>query len=237
MRLSRRSKGCLWEVNTIECGLQTVDERINNDTLNRRFHRKRYFENFLKLHEKGKDRISVSVIYGLPRDTYEGFRKTMDTVLSELGAEHFIGYRFNVLPGTYFRDHAEEYGLVFEKDPPHRILSSNTFSEEEIRKSGRLVFYLYLFTTIFRGVMRVVKKNVEKHQLDVYERIIEHIAELYPEFLSGLYDHFEKDEDFEFVLRMDEYLKDRKYVDQRYDIIRAAREIVLNYNNNNNDLK
>jgi radical SAM superfamily enzyme YgiQ (UPF0313 family) len=215
--------------NTIECGLQTVDEHLNNRVLNRKFNKNLYFKNFRKLQRRAKDRASLSIIYGLPGDSYEGFRKTVDTIFSELKTGHFIGYRFNVLPGSYFWEHAKDYNLVFEKEPPHRIISSDTFSKEDIRKAGRLTFYMYLFSTILKGIMRVVEKNVPRNQLPVYEKIMEQISDHHPEFVSPLYDDFVKEGDFEFVFRLGAYLNDRRSVRQRYDIIRDAREIVQNH--------
>jgi anaerobic magnesium-protoporphyrin IX monomethyl ester cyclase len=213
-------------VNTIECGLQTVDEHLNNRVLKRKFNKDLYFKNFKKLRKCAKDRVSLSIIYGLPGDTYAGFRKTVDTIFSELKTRHFIGYRFNVLPGSYFWEHAEDYRLIFEKDPPHRIISSDTFSEEDILKAGRLTFFLYLFSTVLKGIMRVVEKNVPHNQLRVYDEIIQHISDHYPAFVSPLYDNFVKEGDFEFVFRLGAYLTDKRYVGQRYDIIRDARGIV-----------
>ncbi len=87
--------------------------------------------------------------------------------------------------------------------------------------------------------MRVIEKNVPHNQLSVYEKIIRHISDHYPEFVSPLYDNFKKEEDFEFMLRMGAYLTDKRYVSQRYDIIRDAREIVQNHQqaaNNEKDI-
>jgi radical SAM superfamily enzyme YgiQ (UPF0313 family) len=213
------------------CGLQTIDEHVNNQHLNRRFHRERYIRNLRLLEARLGKNIMVEIICGLPGETYAGFKRTVEFLLSEVKQSMFACSRFRVLPASYFWDHAGDYNLVYQKDPPHFLLFSDTFSKEDMDKANRLVFFIHLFFTILKGVKRMVEKNVFNNQLSVYEKIIDHISGRYPEFVSYFYNLAEAEEDVaECVYRT---VKDpsiyKELGELRYDIIRDAREIVRSH--------
>lgn len=213
------------------CGLQTIDEHVNNHHLKRRFHKERYVRNLRLLEERLGKSIMVEIICGLPGETYEGFKRTVEFLLSEVKQSMFACSRFRVLPSSYFWDHSGDYHLVYQMDPPHFLLFSDTFSKEDMEKANRLVFFIHLFFTLLKGVKRVVEKNVFNNQLSVYEKIIDHISVAYPEFVSYFYGLAEAEEDVaECVYRTVKDLSIYKELGQlRYDIIRDARAIVRSH--------
>ena len=227
--------------NFISCGLQTVDETVSSEHLSRPFNEKKYTGNLLRILERAKEvgryddmknSIKLEIIYGLPGDCYEGFERTFDYVLSELGFNAFFSIRFEMLPGSYFWDHADDYRLSYCEKAPHYLLSSSTFSERDMERAVQLVFYHHLFTTVLRGISRAVDKNVRKNKLDVYKKIIRHIEDEYPEFVSTLYGYFDPVYiESGFRDKIEAYMLDRKHVELRYKIIREAREIVVGGSN------
>jgi hypothetical protein len=218
---------------------QTIDETVNRRHLNRPFDRVRYIGNLKRILDKSKragrfdamkQNLKLEIIYGLPGETYEGFEQTFDFVISELEFSTFFCIRFEVLPGSYFWEHAHEYQLVYEKEAPHYLISSPTFSRKDMDRAVTLVFFYNLFDTILKGVQRVVDKNIRQNKLRIYKRIIQHISQHYPEFVSSLYRHFDPAYiESGFREKIDRYLSDKRYIDLRYQIIREARDIVMRH--------
>ena len=224
--------------NIISCGLQTEDEDVNRKHLNRPFNRKKYTKNLNRLFEKAgekhllervKKSITLEIIYGLPGDSLEGFKKTLDYLLSELDATNFICFRFEVLPGSYFWDRSDGYDLTFEDRPPHYLISSDTFSAQDMEAAEKLVFFMYLFSTIFKGIMRFVEKKIPHGRFAVYEKIIEHMTREFPGFFSDLYERYRHEDENETLLNMVKYQKERENSAIRYRIIQEAREIVKSF--------
>ena len=164
-------------------GLQSVNAGVLKEA-NRPFHRDKYLRNIRMLREKVGAAILVEIIYGLPTDTYEGFRETLEFVLSEMSAELFVCYRFSVLPGSVFWEKRDEYGIRCQEESPHLILSSDTFGEEDFAKADELAYYLQI---IFR-TMRSLKKHIDKMGLDkklpAYEALVAMLSSKYGDFLS-----------------------------------------------------
>lgn len=215
--------------NSISFGLQTINEHVSNHHLNRRFNRERYMRNLRRLIERMKPTnnwVSIEIIYGLPGETYEEYRKTLDFLISEMSLRFIMYFRFLVLPGTYFWDHADDYHLVFEQEAPHALISSNTFTNQEILSARRLAFFMFMFTTFLSSVNKMVVKNISKNRLRVYEEISEHISRHYPEFAAHFSDLFEKHGSLSMMLIFNKYLLDREYAEVRHRIIRESREIV-----------
>ena len=212
------------------CGLQTVDEHVNNVHLGRKFNKARYIRNLKRLDDRLERGVGISTIYGLPGETYDGFRKTLDFLLTEVNNKksHMLQcYRLRVLPGSYFWEHAEDYGLVFEEEPPHCLIRSDTFPEQDMEKAKRLVMMVTLFFTVLREVRRFVDKKIAKNRLDVYEKIIAYISENHQDFVSIFDELYQGNEETEFInALMRDYSLYSDHVATRQKIIRESRRIV-----------
>jgi len=221
--------------NIVSFGLQTVDEKVHRDHLDRRFHKEAYTRNIKRLYEKAARKglgekvgrtTFVEIIHGLPGDSYQGFRRTVDYIFSELGMTNFISYRFQLLPGSYFWDHARDYDLVCREEPPYLLVSSDTFSEDDLERAERLVFFMYLFSRVFRAIANYVGRNVAEGRLEVYEKIIDHLSRSYPEVMAELAKHYHPSHEDEAIIRMLKYRTDKDFMELKYKIVREAREIV-----------
>jgi hypothetical protein len=79
--------------------------------------------------------LLVDLIVGLPGDVPDDVARGVDFLEKhELGdcAQVFALY---VLPGTAMRESAERDGLVFEREPPYRIIRTATMSQDDIANS------------------------------------------------------------------------------------------------------
>lgn len=75
--------------------------------------------------------VHLELILGLPGDTSEGFRATLDWALSQEPATVLV-YRLLLLPGSDFRACAPELGVLWDPRPPYPVISVPGFSADEI---------------------------------------------------------------------------------------------------------
>ncbi|QEN05738.1 B12-binding domain-containing radical SAM protein [Thiospirochaeta perfilievii] len=125
--------------NKIEASLQIGIQSSHNSVLklvNRGLDRELFKDKIGILNEHGVT-FGLDLIYGLPGDSYEGFKESMEFVLS-LQPNHLDIFPLSVLPGTALWDNSEELELNFDKNPPYTVISSPTFSKEDMRKSKLL---------------------------------------------------------------------------------------------------
>ena len=89
------------------------------------------FERAVQLLRSAGMRFWVDVIYGLPKTTPADFAATMD-YLVERGVPQIDVYRLIGLPGSPMMNDLDTYGLVFSSTPPYELLSSHTFSLDDL---------------------------------------------------------------------------------------------------------
>lgn len=127
----------------LQIGLQSADENVLR-LVNRPFNRKQFVKNIAVLNEEGVV-FGLDVIYGLPGDTFKGFKNSVDFAVSQYPNNLEI-FCLSVLPGTDLYDRATELKFTFEEVPPYHIIKSETYSPDDLEKSERIakacsVFY------------------------------------------------------------------------------------------------
>ena len=104
----------------VEVGLQTTDEKVLA-TIERRLKRGRFLEGIE--HLKHVDiQFEVQLIYGLPGETRETFRASLNFAAS-LRAPELSIFPLMVLPGTELRRKAAALKIDFDTEPPYYIRS------------------------------------------------------------------------------------------------------------------
>lgn len=94
----------------------------------------------------------ISLIYGLPTQTLESFRQSIDFVI-ENGCENITAFPLMLLKGTRLFDLKEQYSFKEEAVGEYNIpvvTSSNSFSREEWEEMGRLASLLPSKKSYFR---------------------------------------------------------------------------------------
>ena len=91
------------------------------------------------------------LIYGLPGDTIEGFKTSIDFAIS-LAPNHLDIFRLAVLPGTDLYTKKAEYELNSDEDPPYLLTSHPTFSRMDMQKAEKLAAAVRVFYTQGRAV-------------------------------------------------------------------------------------
>jgi radical SAM superfamily enzyme YgiQ (UPF0313 family) len=114
----------------VEIGLQSIDP-LAMELMDR--------HNNLKAFERGARamldlgiKVKVDLIIGLPGDTVDSVRRGIDYVHRSGLYSQVQVFNLAVLPGTSFRQEAEQLGLVFQDRPPYYVLQTPTLSTQQM---------------------------------------------------------------------------------------------------------
>jgi len=128
---------------SLQVGLQSAaDEVLAN--VNRTIDTVKYAEKIALLNQAGAI-FGLDLIYGLPGDTPDRFKESLNYALS-LQPNHLDIFPLAVIPGTALYDNAESFSLNFLQDAPYTLISSPGFSESgmaqvEYLKNACEIFY------------------------------------------------------------------------------------------------
>ena len=110
----------------VEVGLQSVDRRTQ-ELMGRPVN--------LKAVQRGVEamlaagiRVKVDLIIGLPGDTVDSVRRGLDYLSALRPACDAQVFQLSVLPGTSFRQDAQQLGLTFQPRPPYYVLGTPTLT-------------------------------------------------------------------------------------------------------------
>ena len=127
---------------SLQIGLQSSSRKVLkkiNRTINTQDCRARV----LLLHEAGVT-YGFDLIAGLPGDTLDGFRASLDFVMGFI-PNHVDIFPLAVLPGTRLRETAPSFGLNYQAEAPYRVISSPTFSREDMAAAADMARAFELF--------------------------------------------------------------------------------------------
>ena len=133
----------------MQIGLQSASEEVLK-TVNRNFNKKDFIKKISILNNYGII-FGFDLIYGLPKDNYEGFKNSIDFAIS-LYPNHIELFCLSVLPGTALFDDANKLNLSYELQPPYHVIESDTFSKVEIEKARKISIACNLFYSQGRAV-------------------------------------------------------------------------------------
>lgn len=133
----------------LQIGLQSADETVLKN-VNRTLNKKQFIKNTGFLNKSGVT-FGFDLIYGLPGDTYKGFKNSIDFAL-KLYPNNLELFCLSVLPGTDLHDAAENFGLEWQRKPPYHVLKTPDFSEKDFQKAAELSHAVNVFYTQGRAV-------------------------------------------------------------------------------------
>jgi MoaA/NifB/PqqE/SkfB family radical SAM enzyme len=120
-------------VNSVEVGLQTTNRRAL-DLINRRFSPEGFLTGVRLLREAGI-RAVVDIIVGLPGDTLDDVKRSVDFLVANEAFDALQLYPLSVLPGTELRRRARDLGLRYRRDPPYYVLETAEMGRDEIKEA------------------------------------------------------------------------------------------------------
>jgi hypothetical protein len=127
---------------SLQIGLQSSDVQVLRG-VGRGFDREDFSYRVSLLNQTGAI-FGFDLIYGLPGDSPQLFRESLDFAIS-LYPNHLDIFPLAVLPGTRLFGRAAALGLKHLDAPPYTLTCSPTFSEAELAQAGRLALACDVF--------------------------------------------------------------------------------------------
>lgn len=129
---------------SLQIGLQSSSKKVMAG-LNRSFDPRKFKEK-IKLLDENFLVYGFDLIYGLPGDTLDGFRKSLDFALS-LSPSNLDIFPLSLLPGTLLSEKSESLGLFHDGTTQRLINKHPDFSEDDLKRADRLTRLCDLFYT------------------------------------------------------------------------------------------
>ncbi|MFH0773098.1 MAG: radical SAM protein [bacterium] len=131
-------------------------------------------ETNLRTMDKAGVKYRLEFIEGLPGDSYETIKSTIDW-LFRFRASHVFFYRLLILKGTSFQQNTKRLGITYEQRPPFMIRKTKTFSPTDLVRSAKLCFTV---STIYNTprTRRLLELTASRRKLPV-STMLEEIAQ------------------------------------------------------------
>ncbi|MDD5286165.1 MAG: radical SAM protein [Desulfuromonadaceae bacterium] len=134
---------------SLQIGLQSSDPAVLKQ-VGRTFCPDDFRSRINLLNESGAV-FGFDLMYGLPGDTLQGFHNSLDFALS-LYPNHLDIFPLAVLPGTALHLRSGTIGLECLSTPPYTLISSITFSIDDMKEARQIASACDVFYTRGKGV-------------------------------------------------------------------------------------
>jgi hypothetical protein len=134
---------------SLQIGLQSSDPLVLKQ-VGRTFGRDDFVSRTMLLNETGAT-FGFDLMYGLPGDTLAGFRESLDFALG-LYPNHLDIFPLAILPGTALAARSDSIGLKHLPEPPYTLISSASFSVDDMSSAQELAKSCDIFYTRGRAV-------------------------------------------------------------------------------------
>ena len=103
--------------------------------------------------------LNLELICGLPKETYNSFKTTINKAVS-YKPSHISIYKLEVLEGSVIKNNTEKYRLKYKTEPPYTIIETSTMSMKEFNNLELLIFSnIVLYNT---GIARLAMRTAAK---------------------------------------------------------------------------
>lgn len=134
---------------SLQIGLQSADPQVLKQ-VGRTFRRDDFVSRTMLLNDSGAV-FGFDLMYGLPGDSLDGFRSSLDFALG-LYPNHLDIFPLAILPGTALAGRSDSIGLNHLPEPPYTLISSPTFNTADMQKAQKLAAACDIFYTRGRAV-------------------------------------------------------------------------------------
>ena len=121
---------------TVRCGVQSIHTSVLKAIHRPELDRSRLRQIFTLFYESNI-RAGMDLICGLPNDTLDGFRESINYAIS-LRPRLIETFTLMILPGTEIDQRRDEWGIVASETPPYFVRSTSTMTEEDVKQATRL---------------------------------------------------------------------------------------------------
>ncbi len=180
-------------------GIQSINRQALSD-MRRTFHRDKFEENYHKVSKKFKEpKITVDLIYGLPGDDIEGYKESLNYVISLDGVGRILTNPLLVLPGSDFYRNMDKYGIRLRDKKSCIVRENYTFSEQGIALAKKYSFFVSVIYLNHR-LRDCIKSFAKWHMKKYIETIIDFMESLtfditkrkYPDMIPSVKEGFEQ---------------------------------------------
>jgi radical SAM superfamily enzyme YgiQ (UPF0313 family) len=117
----------------VEIGLQTTNPTAL-EHIRRKLDQERFI-NGVRMLRDGGVRVRVDIMVGLPGDSLEDVKRTIDFVVGNDLYDDLSLYPLSVLPGTVLRRQAGELDIRYLEHPPYLVLETGDMAPEDIHEA------------------------------------------------------------------------------------------------------
>lgn len=160
----------------LEVGVQST----NAETI-REIRRNVSFEKLSKIVEKiheGKNiHMHLDLIAGLPFEDLERFKQSFNDVYALKPEQFQLGF-LKVLKGSYMREKAQDYGLVYRPEPPYEVMATHwmTYDDMLVLKGVEEMVEVYYNSRQFENSLDFLEKHFAC-AYDMYEALATYYEE------------------------------------------------------------
>ena len=129
----------------INCtGIQSFNPKSLR-AVNRLANKQEDFLDFMGMVKQYRIVLKMDLILGLPCETVESYFQGLDEIMPYLeNTDHILNvHLLQILPGSRLESKCDEYGLVYRKDAPHHVISTNSMTADELKQIGILTGILF----------------------------------------------------------------------------------------------
>lgn len=115
-----------------------------------------------KVQQAGNIHQHLDLIAGLPKEDFVTFAKSFQEIYRLKPEQLQLGF-LKVLKGSYMYEHQEEYGLVYQSNPPYEVMATNWLTYEEVLKIKLVeeMLEVYYNSGQFEMTMKVLELEYE----------------------------------------------------------------------------
>ncbi len=143
----------------LEIGVQTTNCKTLEE-IRRATDLDKLKENVARLRGYGNIHLHLDLIVGLPFEDKNSFKRSFNDVYAMKPDDLQLGF-LKVLSGSYIGKKTEDYGILYENNPPYEVLSTNWISYEDVIGLKRVEEMLELYHNSGQFVYTIA--FLEKH--------------------------------------------------------------------------
>ena len=160
----------------LEIGVQTTNRKTLKE-INRSGDTSRIADAVRAINQGRNIHIHLDLIAGLPFEGYDSFKNSFNEVYAMKPLQLQLGF-LKVLKGTPIWEKAEEYGIVYQEEPPYEVLYTRWLSYGEILRLKRIeeMVEIYYNSNQFVSTLPVLER-LFLGPFDLYEALADYFEE------------------------------------------------------------
>ena len=174
--------------------------------------------------------LHVDLIAGLPYEDLESFKNSYNELFS-VGASELQCGILKLLKGTSLKRKVEEYGYVYDQNPPYSILETNWLSKEDLIKINKVAYAtekFYNSNKLRRSIDLILSKGYYDNAFDLFyecgNKLSEYNRQYYDHDLVMILKSCVKDDEIIDAILMSDYMSYHKQKPKKINLRSVSKE-------------